>query len=63
MAGNRRKLQEGFRAQESRTIANFHKNVVVQRCFGRNARLRSSVHIAKAKTLELRCWAKQRLWS
>ena len=26
MAGNRRKLQEGFRAQESRTLANFHKN-------------------------------------
>ena len=25
MAGNRRKLQEGFRAQESRTLANFHK--------------------------------------
>ena len=24
MAGNRRKLQEGFRAQESRTLANFH---------------------------------------
>ena len=25
MAGNRRKLQEGFGAQESRTLANFHK--------------------------------------
>ena len=25
MAGNHRKLQEGFRAQESRTLANFHK--------------------------------------
>ena len=25
MAGNRRKFQEGFRAQESRTLANFHK--------------------------------------
>ena len=25
MAGNRRKLHEGFRAQESRTLANFHK--------------------------------------
>ena len=25
MAGNRRKLQKGFRAQESRTLANFHK--------------------------------------
>ena len=25
MAGNRRRLQEGFRAQESRTLANFHK--------------------------------------
>ena len=25
MAGNRRKSQEGFRAQESRTLANFHK--------------------------------------
>ena len=25
MAGNRRKLQEGFRAQESRTLATFHK--------------------------------------
>ena len=28
MAGNRQKLQEGFRAQESRTLANFHKNCV-----------------------------------
>ena len=27
MAGNRRKLQEGFRAQESRALANFHKRV------------------------------------
>ena len=27
VAGNRRKLQEGFRAQESRTLANFHKNL------------------------------------
>ena len=27
MAGNRRKLQESFRAQESRTLANFHKNL------------------------------------
>ena len=25
MAGNHRKFQEGFRAQESRTLANFHK--------------------------------------
>ena len=25
MAGNRRKLQEGFRAQETRALANFHK--------------------------------------
>ena len=25
MAGDRRKLQEGFKAQESRTLANFHK--------------------------------------
>ena len=25
MAGNRRKLQEGFRAQESRALANFDK--------------------------------------
>ena len=25
IAGNRRKSQEGFRAQESRTLANFHK--------------------------------------
>ena len=25
MGGNRRKLQEGFRAQESRPLANFHK--------------------------------------
>ena len=25
VAGNRRNLQEGFRAQESRTLANFHK--------------------------------------
>ena len=30
MAGNRRKLQEGFRAQESRTQANFHKIVALQ---------------------------------
>ena len=28
IAGNRRKLQEGFRAQESRTLANFHKIVM-----------------------------------
>ena len=28
MAENRRKLQEGFRAQESRTLANFHKSFV-----------------------------------
>ena len=27
MAGNRRRWQEGFRAQESRTLANFHKNL------------------------------------
>ena len=27
IAGNRRKSQEGFRAQESRTLANFHKTV------------------------------------
>ena len=27
MARNRRKLQEGFRAQESRTLANFHKMI------------------------------------
>ena len=27
MAGNRRKLQEGLRAQESRTLANFHKKI------------------------------------
>ena len=27
MAGNRRKPREGFRAQESRTLANFHKNI------------------------------------
>ena len=26
ITGNRRKSQEGFRAQESRTLANFHKN-------------------------------------
>ena len=29
MAGNRRKAREGFRAQESRTIANFHKTISV----------------------------------
>ena len=27
MAGNRRKLQEGFRAEESRALANFHKTL------------------------------------
>ena len=29
LAGSRRKLQEGFRAQESRTLANFHKQISV----------------------------------
>ena len=29
MAGNRRKLQEGFRAQESRALVNFHKMYVM----------------------------------
>ena len=28
IAGNLRKSQEGFRAQESRTLANFHKNIL-----------------------------------
>ena len=30
MAGNHRKSQEGFRAQESRTLANFHKKIHAQ---------------------------------
>ena len=29
MAGNRRKLQEGFKAQESRTLANFHEIIAI----------------------------------
>ena len=33
MAGNRRKLQKGVRAQESRTLSNFHKIVVLLSIF------------------------------